>query len=1274
MDRITILCPATVIAVLVCLVGGSLMPDTAHAEPIRLPRYDPWLSDPAMSELRMDVVTPHTPWATPWSGRRLKIVAIAPRWTQRASVELMQRFDFDITAIMTVRSHQWADKDEPHYAWIPYGAETIVTERALQALAGKPDVIVLGWLNPSIMPTSVEQAILDAVSDGAGLVVFNPKAMSEKLSALIGSCASPDAADVQYVVDGLPSRLPPLNEDPRTMIGKGVAFHQGDPGGRIVVVDFGREPANYPRPGSQSNSYLSPPGSEAHDDVHDVHYDYYCSLAGRCMLWAGRNMPRAPLTGWSDLASGIDSRRSDDALGSLRAAAGGVAEFVVRDEHSAVEHRATLKVSADGDIELTVGRLKAGGHYADIMLRDEHGRALDWGTHYFTSTTGASVVSVTAKDELQRDHAAVPIEVVAEGDLDGVKLRVEATDTHGRLVWSEVVPAAPKTSMTADLSRALTMQCDVRAMLQHGDEILAAQRGRVLLRMPEPDPDQYQYGGWLGTSRDFVEKRAAGVMVARGVSGGIVSGDMDQWAAVNVRPTPYITRYYPNNGDEKGLMVRKPCLTDPAFLEKEAAKLRKAVEANRKYSPPAYSLGDDQGMMLSHQDACVSPSCLAAFRDYLSGRYGTVSALNTSWGTQYRTFADAMPVSLDDVLASGQYPRWADHRMYMDKLFVDTNVWARSVVRNVDPEARVGFEGPLLDDSWYGYAWKELMAQMDLMAVYPNPWKFDLVRSFKQPHLAFGGWYGGYAMYQSADDRRAYPWYMLFNGCNHYLFFSGYGSSEAGHPSEAVAPDLRPMRCFAETSDEVNRIQRGIDRLVLGAEYQAGGVAVCFSRPSVHAATVMPEVPTRDYHTDPKWSEYLAAPHQKWALNTEANLRLLDDLGVPYVFVDRTDIAAGALQQRRIRLLVMPFVQALSAAEAAAVRDFVASGGVVLADVRPGVFDEHVKLLEGGALDDVFGIRRDGPAVQPLKEALIDMGSGQGGSDLHEVKREGGAMMPETEGEDVVVKEDGQVGIPMPVDTTVKAAGGTPVITTDGGLPVFIRHTHGKGQAMLMNMAVQHYLTLRAAGQGAGLRDVLGEWLDGAGFESGVRLQAIGRHTARARVFPYRDGETRLIGLLRSHKRLADEFHAFADREPRTFVLHVGERGHVYDVINGAYAGHTDRLDVRIEVATPYLYAVLPYRVTAVTGAAAQRGNTVSIGAAIQSSGGKLGRHVIHVDVTDADGRHRPEYGSDIVAPGGSGTHAIHLALNDPTGTWTIELKDVATGTSSRSTILIAAK
>ena len=58
-------------------------------------------------------------------------------------------------------------------------------------------------------------------------------------------------------------------------------------------------------------------------------------------------------------------------------------------------------------------------------------------------------------------------------------------------------------------------------------------------------------------------------------------------------------------------------------------------------------------------------------------------------------------------------------------------------------------------------------------------------------------------------------------------------------------------------------------------------------------------------------------------------------------------------------------------------RRFVEAGGTVLADLRPGVFDEHVKPVPGGQLDDLFGIRRQGSPVAPLQDDLLDLATGE---------------------------------------------------------------------------------------------------------------------------------------------------------------------------------------------------------------------------------------------------------------------------------------------------------
>lgn len=256
-----------------------------------LPVYRMWLEDPEYSELRPDIVTPHTPWARPYANRGLKLVAIAPRWTQRATIELQQRFDFDVAPVMTLFHHTWAGKDGPHYGWIKYGTREVTTARAMTALKTLygVDVIVIGWLTCSVLPVDVERAILDRVAIGSGLVIFNPKSLSDNLQSLIEQCRPVGEDTVHAVIDGIPTQqLPPLGQSaPRNFIHQGVKLYRGQAGERIVVVDYAPLPS-----ARSSNCYLSPPGAAmAGKGIRDIHYDYYCSLAGRVILWAGKNMP-----------------------------------------------------------------------------------------------------------------------------------------------------------------------------------------------------------------------------------------------------------------------------------------------------------------------------------------------------------------------------------------------------------------------------------------------------------------------------------------------------------------------------------------------------------------------------------------------------------------------------------------------------------------------------------------------------------------------------------------------------------------------------------------------------------------------------------------------------------------------------------------------------------------------------------------------------------------------------------------------------------------------
>jgi hypothetical protein len=221
-------------------------------------------------------------------------------------------------------------------------------------------------MNCTLIPEKVQQEILEAVAEGTGLVIFNPRPLSEQLKGLIEKSKPVATEAVNAVVDGLPTgNLPPFKEQsPSDLIGQGVRFYRAGDGGRIVVLDYSPLAlGNY----ETSNSYFSPPGA-GKEIIRDIYYDYYCSLAGRSILWAADEMPEVKLTGWEGLSESIKGSGSlgDLMVGGLKLPQGAAVELTVRDSDSAIEQRSSLKVGSDGQIGVEVNLLKSGSHYAAL--------------------------------------------------------------------------------------------------------------------------------------------------------------------------------------------------------------------------------------------------------------------------------------------------------------------------------------------------------------------------------------------------------------------------------------------------------------------------------------------------------------------------------------------------------------------------------------------------------------------------------------------------------------------------------------------------------------------------------------------------------------------------------------------------------------------------------------------------------------------------------------------------------------------------------------------
>jgi hypothetical protein len=105
----------------------------------------------------------------------------------------------------------------------------------------------------------------------------------------------------------------------------------------------------------------------------------------------------------------------------------------------------------------------------------------------------------------------------------------------------------------------------------------------------------------------------------------------------------------------------------------------------------------------------------------------------------------------------------------------------------------------------------------------------------------------------------------------------------------------------------------------------------------------------------------------------------LDRLGVSPRFVRDSQIAAGLLEQRKLKILVLPQTLTISQQTADAIRTFVGAGGILITTGQIGIFGAHGRRLAQPYLSEllngtnarVFSLdTRDETALQQLEEAL----------------------------------------------------------------------------------------------------------------------------------------------------------------------------------------------------------------------------------------------------------------------------------------------------------------
>jgi len=828
-----------------------------------------------------------------------------------------------------------------------------------------------------------------------------------------------------------------------------------------------------------------------------------------------------------------------------------------------------------------------------------------------------------------------PFDATSGAPADACRLRLRLVDRLGRLVgeqWREEVGRGGKqVAFSFQYDAPVARSARVEACL-FDERGLASGAQSPWIELAERGLEDFLYfcWDWNYSKRhpDYVRQAFYRRLAEQGVDGTDGRSSLD-FKLVTGLPFPGGKRNtvdgkpwydvfqelragYTQSGDKK-FLARRPCLSDPDTWRQYRARLASAVASRRPGLPVAYGLADENTITFESipLDFCFSEHCLREFRTWARRQYGDLQALNRSWEATFPSWEEVTPMTAEEVKGRVSYAPWADHRAFMETVFARAYRHAAEAVREMDSGARVSTSGTRPPFPYSACDWQQILPHLDHLMPYPRLYdQGEMHRSFARLPTMMCSGFGATGAFQ-----KYIIWYAALHGSS-AVIFSKVSSCVAADLS--VHPD-QPVR-----TAEMRDLQEGLGKVLMRADRRRDGIAVHYSTASVRAEWIT----AFERGAKLKYEGPLAKDRRGW-------LRLIEELGFQYVFLSAAQIERGALTGGAWKILIMPFSQAVSRGEAAAMRSFVKRGGTLVGSFRAATFDEHCKPAQPGLLDDVFGIARTDRLPQ-FTAGEVHLGQGEATRTIKDLSGGPGLV--------------------------VKSAAVRGRFQGEGkDEPGVCRNRFGRGAAHYLNFLYDFRAGCRNPGAQALdpeflqlAREILAE----AGLAPRVRLVLSGT-SANAEIVRFQHDATEYVCVLRQY--------ALPEGAPEVVEpeLVLSGAAWVCDVRTRRAHGFVDRVKTRLGPGETKVFALAPYEVRALRVAGPGRalpGGTLRYRARVDVGEVAPGEHVFHADVIGPDGKARRHYAHNLTAPGGAAEAAVTLARNDPPGRWRIRVRDVASG------------
>ncbi len=1205
----------------------ALLPAAGHAagptvseyryEPLPGYRYtnQPWDQMPG------SLTTPHVAWANPSVHGRLKVLVISPCWSARETVELAQRLSLDVTPLMVSSYTDWYQKGEG-YNNASADQLRAATEIRLSTHA-RYQAVIIGSMSWKAIPAEVQKRIVAQVNAGAGLVYVNPAELDEQLAAAF--TAEGGESPIRKISESLPLDALGLDRDLALPFGATskdyrprhigpLEIKAGRLGaGRVVFLDYhDQRDAGWPWPHVTGRTQSLTPDVE----YDPLFYDYYHAVLAKTVLWATRQ----------DLAVAVRPAQTAVAIARANLPAKPVAFTVTTTNaearryalHYEVRDRQGRVVS-EGDSPVTLGaqpvsfapeipRLARGLYLVDLWaLRND--KVADWASAALTVEDTACLKEILPDKEAFARSEAISGRLTWKAALPpGRQAVLELWDAWGRL--EQRLPVAGGATRFAFQPLAHPLSRAYRVLWRVLEGAAVVDKADCWVGLPDNTVEDFEYMMWSEALRTRYSLAKMWRFQQLGVTGyydttttwspePVYRQAADLLAQNNLLATPYCYGVWGFCISEK---ADWPRFSFGKFADTLADYTQKyyppKVEAFRRYGTLGYSICEEN-YIARGENQWTNPEAVRDFRQWLAQRYGEIARLNAVWGTAFQSFDEIGVISLAEAKRSGQYAHWYDQEQHMVDRFVTLHEATGEVIHRLDPGARLSMDciGGM------DYDWPRMMKIIRAGNTYPGE---DLCRG--QGDI-IGDWVGAYERQMEEGKIRVKAWRMLFEGGRQLAWWPSDSQAGLGGAA-ALTPDLsEPLACMKQASEEVAEIRRGAGKLLISNALALDPLLILWSSRSYYAGILNP-------------------PDVSWTASREGWTDLIRRLGFSPRTVGSEYLETSLAYDSQHRVLILPCAQALSPAEAQKIRVFLEAGGVVIADVIPGVFDEHLRPY---ARQTALG--------GEVKEATCEKCKGTGKVDL------------------------GTTVVACPVcGGTGKVVSGAELKLTSVLADCFdfskksVKQV-GKGYALFLN----GYPANKE--EWPGLRRALVEY--GKIPNRAEITDATGALRWDLRSTVFESGPARFLGIL-PDVSLPDP------PGPETH-LQLDGKYHVYDVRRHQYLGYGDAFDLGLLPARAILLALLPQRIEGLSisldKAMCAPGEVLTLKGQLTPAALKDVQLVLHVEVSQG-GKSLPWLTRNVLCKQGF-TYPLPLALNAEKGAYEVKATEVITGMTEAITFTV---